>query len=143
VETDARYRGSDNAEPYIRIRNTGAYPIRITKVLAANNNSVSMIYNGTNHTDMSAYYYMAPGEEKYFSGYVGLVRDVRLFSGAGPSTQSLLYGVSSVCGSEDPWGTVIVKDFGFEYVEYIEGQQVTKREVGAKPLIIKCSRSYW
>ncbi|MFA6328062.1 MAG: hypothetical protein WCY41_01305 [Candidatus Micrarchaeia archaeon] len=28
--------------------------------------------------------------------------------------------------------------FGFEYSQYMEGQQITKREIG-KPLIIKCS----
>jgi len=32
-----------------------------------------------------------------------------------------------------------VPGFGFEYIEYIEGQQITKRQIGAKPLIIKCT----
>jgi len=33
-----------------------------------------------------------------------------------------------------------VNNFGFEYVETIEGQQITKRQVGSKPWIVQCSR---
>jgi len=35
-------------------------------------------------------------------------------------------------------GNLAIDPFGFEYIEYIDNQQITKREMGAKPLIIRC-----
>jgi len=32
----------------------------------------------------------------------------------------------------------VMNNFGFEYTEYIEGQQITKQEIGTKPIVIKC-----
>jgi len=49
-----------------------------------------------------------------------------------------LLAASSVCQNATvDTGTLAVKNFGFEYIEYIGGQQITKRQVG-KDLIIKC-----
>ena len=61
--------------PYLRIRNTGAYPIRITMMLGGSGYSISQYYynSGSAYANMSDVYYMAPGEEKYFgySAYYG------------------------------------------------------------------------
>jgi hypothetical protein len=35
-----------------------------------------------------------------------------------------------------------MKDFGFEYVEYVDGQQITKREIGGKPLVLGCNEPH-
>ena len=126
---------------YIRIRNAGTYPIRVTKMLGANQ-SVSQFFNDSD-LNLSDYYYMAPGEEKYF-GYVSAysslpaTRQVDLKPiGGGTSSAHYLYATSSGCSTTPPYGTLQINNFGFEYIVYIEGQQVTKRQVG-KPLVIKC-----
>jgi len=36
----------------------------------------------------------------------------------------------------------VMNNFGFEYIEYIEGQQITKQQIGAKPVTIKCMNNY-
>jgi hypothetical protein len=56
-------------------------------------------------------------------------------------------------GSGNPWpnlpaestwcdangkGMVTMNSFGFEYVETIGGQQITKKQIGSKPLVLKC-----
>jgi len=85
---------------------------------------------------------MAPGEEKYFARTVNypelsLNRDIGFYvANSGPPGWYLK--VNSVCTGVGT-GTVVINDFGFEYIEYIEGQQITKREAGTKPLIIKCT----
>ena len=50
----------------------------------------------------------------------------------------VLGGASSICqnAAASP-GVLDYKTLGFEYIQYIEGQQITKRQVG-KDLIIKC-----
>jgi len=40
--------------------------------------------------------------------------------------------------SSPSYGTLNINSFGFEYVEYIDGQQITKKQLG-KPLVVKCS----
>jgi len=127
--------------PYLRVRNSGAYPIRITKILG-NGNWI----NGTNVNSVSDlisdYFYMAPGEEKYF-GWTGAWnlpanRVVYFYQGSGTSSACFLYGASSICSTNSAApGTLAMKDFGFEYRAYINGRHSTKRQIG-KPLIIKC-----
>jgi len=129
---------------YLRIRNSGAYPIRITKMIAAGQ-SVSQVYITNGGFSMSDYFYMAPGEEKYF-GYslpfssLPADRQVDLRpAGAGSAGTWVLYAASPACSISPPYGVTQVSGFGFEYIEYIEGQQITKQEVGAKPIIIRCA----
>jgi len=109
---------------YLRIRNNGAYPIRITKMLAAGQ-SVSQIYI-SGGVDMSPYYYMGPGEEKYFGfipafGSLPESRQVDLRpAGAGSASVWVLYAAAPACSATQPYGTTQINDFGFEYIEYIE-----------------------
>jgi len=94
--------------------------------------------------NMTDYYYMAPGEEKYFgiNGYFNVPqsREIDLYLKGGASSQCYLSGASSICNYNNTInpGTLQMDDFGFEYIEYIEQQQITKRQRGIKPLIIKC-----
>ena len=140
VEMDAT-TDSNYGLPYLRVRNSGAYPIRITKMLG-NGQSISGLTVTSDNDNITDYYYMAPGEEKYF-GWTGgwslpANRLVYFYVGTSASSKCYLYGASSVCTTDraNP-GVLNMKDFGFEYIEYIDGQQITKRQVG-KPLIIKC-----
>jgi len=142
VEMDASTDSDDYGLPYLRIRNSGAYPVRITKIIG-NGKSISGVYVAGDGDNITDYYYMAPGEEKYF-GYTGIWTSLpsqRLiyFYTSGTSYKCYHTGASSICSNTNRAnpGVLNVKDFGFEYIEYIEGQQITKRQVG-KPLIIKC-----
>ena len=139
---------TDYVIPYLRLRNNGAYPIRITKLLDNSGHYMTQIYTGV-PLNISDYYYLAPGEEKYIAdtsdgGKVHYNVPVQRFFGFRATSSAgdggyYLYAASSVCSPTAPYGTAVVKNFGFEYIEYIEGQQITKRQVG-KDLIIKCSQ---
>jgi len=129
---------------YLRVRNAGAYPIRITKVIADNGQAISNIWLSTGSTAMSDYFYLAPGEENYF-GFTGgwptlpASRAIAAYAaGTGSSSNINLYAAQSTCqNSTSSPGTLSISGFGFEYIEYIDGQQITKREIG-KPLVVKC-----
>ena len=41
-----------------------------------------------------------------------------------------------------PYGYLVVNNFGFEYTETIEGQTITKRQIGTAPLIVQCLNNY-
>lgn len=137
--------------PYIRIRNTGNYPIRITKMIGANGTSyVSTIYCTLpgcvgSTANMSDFFYLSPGEESYFANAANgaLSRTVLFIPQTSSSSGYFLAAFSSGCknSSSDP-GTLVVPTLGFEYVTYIEGQQITKRQIGAKPLVAKCRSPY-
>jgi len=98
--------------------------------------------------NMSGHYYMAPGEEKYFANVgawgVPAQRYVYFYTGTPQNgTSNVLYGLSSACqNSSTSPGMMVMDGFGFEYIEYIEGQQITKRQIGAKPLMVKCREPY-
>ena len=134
--------------PYFRVRNTGAYPIRITRMLGANA-SISQCgnLNGSAIVNMSDISYLAPGEELNFGNAYRLNASIESRNFHIQSLDSstvfgghVLKAASTNCRNStmDP-GTLVVKSFGFEYIEYIDGQQITKREVGAKDLVIPCS----
>jgi hypothetical protein len=116
------------------------YPIRITKILAGTNNISQVYISGL--ANISDYYYLAPGEEKYFGQSswrfsLPINRDIQLVSPAGGSYSNYLRA-TSLCFAPGQ-GTAQVNDFGFEYIEYLDNnQQITKRQVG-KPIIIKCT----
>ena len=142
--------GSTATMPYLRLKNNGMHPIRITKLLGGGEGrNVSIVYVEAAIYNISDLYYLAPGEEKYIADrnnsgvshwavpeqrYISF----RLSSEGFPGTYNFR-AASSVCSLSPPYGTLVVKDFGFEYIVYIEGQQVTKRQVG-KDLIIRCSQ---
>ena len=142
VEEGARYWVGISL-PYIRIRNSGTYPIRITKILGAGG-SMTGVNTGSGVENISIYYYMAPGEEKYFgfsaAWELPANRTVYFTTGTPQNgTSNRLDGVSSTCQNSNVTpGTMIMNSFGFEYIQYLEGQQITKRQYGAKPLMIKC-----
>ena len=152
VESAARVATSNGYTlPYFLLRNTGTYPIRIMGIIGGDGGKADQFYGATNAAcnpttsgthNISDYYYLAPGEEKYLapgSSWYGLpcYRYVRSYVG---STSSSYYvrGASSVCeNSTASPGVLDYKTFGFEYIEYIDNQQITKRQIG-KELIIKC-----
>jgi len=134
--------------PYMRLRNNGAYPIRITKVLGTGSQSISQFWDDSAVQNISDYFYMAPGEEKYFSSSRGntlptgaSTREIDIYAASTGSGSMNLFAASQLCQpSSSASGTLVLNDFGFEYVEYLDnGQTLTKREVGAKPLVAKCS----
>jgi len=150
VETTAlAYAGSGATYPYIRVKNTGTYPIRITGIIGADNNKatqfVSNPHAGCNPAasgtyNIGDYYYLSPGEEKYFAWgmRIGLPCDPEVTATVGASTGSSVGGASSLCqNSTSSPGVLDYKTFGFEYIIYIDGQQITKRQIG-KDFIVKC-----
>ena len=130
---------------YLRLRNTGAYPIRITAMTGGGSGSTTIYCDvscdGTaGWKDISNIYYMAPGEEKLYShSSFGTV--YRGGIGVRAFTESGRFTGTSVCSasSSQSKGAVVINNFGFNYTEYIENQQITKRQIGAKPLVIKCT----
>ena len=132
---------------YLRIRNTGAYSIRITKMLAAGQ-SVSQVYISSGGFSMGDYFYLAPGEEKYFGytipyGSLPADRQVDLRpAGGGSAGTWVLFAASPACSTTQPYGVTQVSNFGFEYIEYIDNQQITKQQIGAKPIIIRCAQAF-
>jgi hypothetical protein len=145
VESGARLRTSDNyIYPYLRVRNSGVYPIRITSIIGGDGTSI-LLFCGTNcgaacFSNISDFYYLSPGEEKSFamSSLFGTPCDWAILAITGASSGRQLGGASSICqNSSVAPGTLDYKALGFEYVEYIEGQQLTKRQIG-KDLIVKC-----
>ena len=131
--------------PYLRLRNVGAYPIRITKLLGNNGRYSTNVWITSWASTISDNYYMAPGEEKYFGNtYQGLPEHRWVdFSPQPTGDGTWLNGLSATCSLTQPYGTMVMQNFGFEYIEYLEGQQITKREIGAKPLMIKCTAPLW
>ena len=131
---------------YLRIRNNGAYPVRITKMLAAGQ-SVSQVYISSGGFNMSDYFYLSPGEEKYF-GYtvpysnLPADRQVDLRPTGGSAGTWVLYAASPACSITSPYGVTQVSNFGFEYIEYIDNQQITKQQIGAKPIMIRCAQAF-
>jgi len=152
VESAARAGTSDGLTyPYLMLRNTGMYPIRITGIIGGDGGKATNFYANANAAcnpattgtySMADYYYLAPGEEKYIapgSSWFGLTcyRYVRSYVG-GASTDTYVRGASSICqNSTTSPGMLDYPSFGFEYIEYIDNQQITKRQIG-KDLIIKC-----
>lgn len=143
VEMTVAARGPDIynfSVPYLRLRNVGMYPIRITKLLGNRNHYSTNVWITSWSSTIYDNYYMAPGEEKYFGrSEYGLPqhRWVDFAPGDG-ADGTWLYGLSSSCALTSPYGVMTMQNFGFEYIQYVEGQQITKREIGTKPLTIKC-----
>jgi len=151
VESAARTGSTLNSDNYLyfRIMNNGAYPIRIIGIVGADGNKATWMrgYNcGLNGTvNISDYFYLGPGEEKYFANDLryGTACDRQVFASLGGSVGYWIGGAASICqtSTASP-GTLDYKSFGFEYIEYLDNnQQITKRQIG-KELIIKCREPY-
>jgi len=125
----------------IVIRNTGAYPIRLSKIWGGGAN-ISKYRDrpaGSVARDISGLQ-LAPGEEMCFSGTCGSCTGHEFWVGTSTSyssTSIVLAGASTIC-NPDSTGQLLIKDFGFEYTQTVEGQVVTKRQMGAKDFIVKC-----
>jgi hypothetical protein len=134
-----------NVYPYLRIKNNGAYPIRIASIVGADGLRATIFRSpgsscgAPDGSNLSDYYYMAPGEEKYFDANMfGMPCVWFVYAVTTGSTSYNVGGASSLCqNSSSSPGYLDYKTIGFEYIEYIEGQQITKRQIG-KDLIIKC-----
>jgi len=150
LESAARREGggSNNIRTYIRFRNNGMYPIRITGLIGGDGGKSTMFYGGSSgscgfadtYYSISDYYYVGPGEEAYFgmSSAFGTPCDKRIYPTTDATTSSAVGGASSVCqNSAAVPGTLDYRLFGFEYIVYIDGQQITKRQIG-KDFIVKC-----
>jgi len=135
----------------MKIKNQGVYPIRITKVLGGSGCVASQIYDGSSVYNVTDYYYLGAGEEVVVgnSRFGGNYRwGVPIVFSDSPGTAncngtgSLLYllcAAKTLCqNSNSTPGFLQVNNFGFEYIQYVEGQQITKREIGAEPLLVKC-----
>jgi len=131
----------------LRFKNSGAYPVRITGIVGADGAKATTFAVGAScglgsgAYNISDYFYLAPGEEKYLAwgpGY-GATCNWQVKFLADASSGVNIGGASSLCAnSTSAPGTVNLKSMGFEYIEYLDnGQAITKREIG-KPAIIKC-----
>ncbi|MEM2138019.1 MAG: hypothetical protein QW568_02935 [Candidatus Anstonellaceae archaeon] len=135
---------------YLKIKNNGNYRIALSKMFGGNTSIDS-------YGDHGAVYplsriTLAPGEEACFGfgdGFHGWTivpsncgqHTVELYLATSPSAcqttgSFILCGLSNLC-NPDGSGIVSIANFGFEYVEYIENNSVTKRQVG-KPLFLMC-----
>lgn len=129
--------------PTLVVKNNGAYPIRITKLLGGSGRSVSTFVCedlslcpvATTVYNISDYFYLTPGEKKTFGANGGLVG---IYLDSSSTALWRLYAASSLCAnSSSTPGTLIINNFGFEYIEYIDGQQITKKQIG-KAVITRC-----
>jgi hypothetical protein len=161
VEFAARHIHNTGGSPevnhtvvYMKVKNSGAYRVSISKILAGGSSIDTICTGGWGPcVSISSKATLAPGEEYLFDGrmYFGLNRGNSNYSffcfctdscwGLGSSTFPTT-AAKSYCSRTQPYGSLVVDGFGFEYVEYIEGQQITKRQIGAKPLIVKCLSNY-
>jgi len=101
---------------------------------------------------------LAPGEEfvfghsSYFPGVPELGSGNRTFitfSGSDIAAvidtaynANLKNAASSLCSRTAPYGYLTVNNFGFEYTTTIEGQTLTKRQVGSAPLVVRCMNNF-
>lgn len=126
---------------YLRLKNSGPYPLRITGIVGADGVKATQFWSGDctpGVSSISDYFYLAPGEEKYIARYFGTACTVSIRATKGSTGGSQLGGASSICqNSTASPGTLDYKSLGFEYIQYMEGQQVTKREIG-REFIVKC-----
>jgi len=125
---------------YMRVMNSGAYPIRITKLVSGND---SIIYLNGGLGNISDYFYLAPGEEKAFATSYGSLlpagaTELRVhFSTTIGVSVNILGGAKQFCTDNSNY--VIYDTFGFEYIQYVEGQQLTKRQIGKEGLFFRCN----
>jgi hypothetical protein len=156
MEWGARYVNASEGytQIYMRIRNTGSYSIRLSKILI----------NGRNTTLLCTYpgwwcggtsvgvMYLYPGEEKIFahaSYFPGTPQGSGATGDSGGDVGKFFIPENQMPGSmganctrDAPYGTAVMNSFGFEYIQYVDSQPIAKRQVGAKPIVIKCMNNY-
>jgi len=154
VEAGAKAYAADPTKtyPYLRLRNTGNYPIRITGIIGADggkatiyysNGPVPPCYSPGGWLNISDYFYLAPGEEKYIAQGYGTACTSRVPMVTSATQSNAVGGASSICqNSTASPGVLDYKSFGFEYIQYMDNnQQITKRQIG-KDFIVKCREPY-
>jgi len=123
---------------YLKFRNSGPYKVAITKLLTDADAA-----NITTNAGVPTQIILSPGEE----GCVGSDHmpssplDMRCMGYQIEYTNvttTYFLKVASRCDDRSP-GIFIIRNFGFEYIEYVDGQQITKRENG-KDLMTKCAQ---
>ena len=159
------------SEIALRFKNSGGYAIRITRLIGGRNNSISSFWcqhadcGGAGVIrNISDFYYLAPGEEKTLKGsaFGGQQMIISMTESANTETTTTynFFAAKSKCRSpvfnnnmtqflidmanypNYEWGTLEINDFGFEYMMYIEGVTITKRQIG-KPLLARCINAAW
>jgi len=139
---------------YFRLKNTGGYPITLTKIYAGNQSSIYMCTGWWGPCPAMSIA-LAPGEEYnygcpvYFPGMADPGSGSRKFLMLGtqytaPSNPPILpYGAAkSYCSGEQPYGYLMIENLGFDYTQMVNGQAITKKQIGAKPIAIKCMNNY-
>ena len=121
----------------IRIRNSGTYPVRITRIIGGGA-EVLQYYSGT-YNNLSIY--LAPGEETCIGNH-NMPQCNSWSLQYEPATiaapyGNVLNGTSTRCDTQGR-GVLTIKNFGFAYTQYVEGQQITKKQAGTKDLLVKC-----
>ena len=156
LESGARFQSSGGGQTrlYLRLKNAGTYPIRITKIYGADGSYSDRLWiTGADpcgapggDVPLSNYTYISPGAELALgnpSQFPGLICGWEINARPGASGASFIGGISPDCANSSfAPGILAYKTFGFEYIVYIEGQQITKKQMSSKPLMIKCRGPY-
>ena len=141
------YASSGETYLYLRFKNAGLHPIRIIGIFGGDGAKITQFFStatcGLNagYHNISDHYYMGPDETKYFGfvGHFNVPCDRQVVAQTSTTSGFRIGGASSVCqNSATAPGMVEIKKFGFEYIEYVEGIPITKRQVGTAPLVIGC-----
>ncbi|MFA4982614.1 MAG: hypothetical protein WC588_00180 [Candidatus Micrarchaeia archaeon] len=148
MEADAKYTTTTHSSIYLKVKNNQHYPIRITALIGGSSvrGRVPNVYV-LNTTSMSGLYYLGSGETGIFgykaAGYWPNIpenRRLRIYVGDSANTGYYLYAAKKICTQAGKkGGTLEIPNFGFEYVTYIDNAQITKKQIGSKPLIIQCT----
>jgi len=122
---------------YFRIRNSGQYRIRLEKMLGGGNTQNTYYNYPASRSDGWGNITLSPGEEACIgSGYLPndpcREHHVEFYQTGGPTNLA-----AQLCNA-DGTGMLKVNGFGFEYTEFIDGQQITKREIGTASFMLKC-----
>jgi hypothetical protein len=138
---------------FIALENRGQYPITLTKTLA-NGQEIEYFWGWkeVNFTPIRQLYNkIAPGEKFYIGGEFRQWPDTEKYVKGGFNFRD--YNSLPLPEGSFPPGTadqtcsftnyLVVKNFGFEYIEHVEGQDITKRQIW-KELRVKCGHPfYW
>jgi hypothetical protein len=140
IEVDAYRRGPTWPGNYLEfvVRNNAATPIKITKILSRNNNSVDGWGCWSQIT-------LAPGQQiKMSEDYrdaIPICPIIEVYANDYHdwNINYYLHGAKLECNhnGSDP-GLMDIPGFGFEYEIITNGQSITKRQIGAKNLLARC-----
>ncbi len=156
VEVSATNIGfiGDTASPAVLVlKNNGPDPIRIDYI-SSNSTSIGFLNFPTlPDSTVGSVLYLSPGEQKRIGSVIStdpVGYSLLKFYPAGlyipPGTYSVLPSRTG-CDpavwypsqhTSKSWGIVYVENFGFQYTEFIDGIGIAKKQMGAKPLIIRC-----